>query len=510
MTAQPGGAGAPGAAPGEPAAGRTGEGPHRPDPGTRWHRVHPVTPALRAWKVLAVLFVVAVQQLGDNLELGRELVQGRRLLLLALGFLVVTLVGFVYSLIAWRMTRYAVDAESVHLHTGVLFRQQRRARLDRLQAVDVRQPLLARLFGLAELKLEVAGGSGSGVTLAFLRESEAQQLRDELLARAAGLELPAPSADGEAVVAPRAPERHLFSVEMPVLLGSIVRSGAPYLLVVGVAILVVVMIMTRSLASALALIPMVFGVGSVVWQRFVREANFQAATSADGIRLRHGLLEVRAQTIPPDRVQAVRLEQPLLWRGKDWWRVQVNVAGYGIEDQATASVLLPVGSRDDALLALWLVLPDLGVDDPRALLDQALSGSGPEGGFTVSPRRARWLSPLSWRRNGFVVTDQALLLRSRRLGRRLDVVPHARTQSLGVEQGPLARRLRLAAFVVHSTPGPVSPRLANLDSAQAGALLLEQADRARTARAQARPEQWMRRPTDQLSPPDPQPPGQER
>src|SRR5690606_9857906 len=80
-------------------------------------------------------------------------------------------------------------------------------------------------------------------------------------------------------------------------------------------------------------------------------------------------------------------------------------------------------------------------------------------------------------------TGDALLLRSRRLGRRLDVVPHARTQSLGLTQGPLARAFGLATFVVHSTPGPVTPLLENLDALDARELLVAQAQRARLARA---------------------------
>ena len=57
------------------------------------------------------------------------------------------------------------------------------------QAVDVVQPILARLLGLSELKLEVAGGPGSAVSLAFLKEEEADALRAELLARAATAEV---------------------------------------------------------------------------------------------------------------------------------------------------------------------------------------------------------------------------------------------------------------------------------------------------------------------------------
>jgi putative membrane protein len=67
---------------------------------------------------------------------------------------------------------------------------------------------------------------------------------------------------------------------------------------------------------------------------------------------------------------------------------------------------------------------------------------------------------------------------------------------VGLEQGPLQRRLAVASFVVHSTPGPVSPRVPHLASAVAGRLMDEQATRARTARAAAGPELWLRAAAD--------------
>jgi len=146
---------------------------------------------------------------------------------------------------------------------------------------------------------------------------------------------------------------------------------------------------------------------------------------------------------------------------------------------------------------LSLVLPDLGVEDARALLEEGLSGDSSVGGrFTGAPRQARFLDPVAWRRNGFSVTGRALLLRRGRLTRSLDVVPHERTQSVGVVQGPWQRRLGLATFAVHSTPGPVSPVAPHLDAGDAARLLDEQAQRARTARASAGPERWMEQPRD--------------
>jgi putative membrane protein len=243
-------------------------------------------------------------------------------------------------------------------------------------------------------------------------------------------------------------------------------------------------------------VPVVVGLGSMIWARFTGGFGFRAATSPDGLRLRHGLLEQRAQTVPPGRVQAVRVSQPLLWRRADWWQVRVNIAGYGggNRELEAETTLLPVGSRDEAVAVLALVLPDLDEIDglhPRAVVEAGLSGRGDGAGFVGSPRSARWLDPLSWRRNAFRVTGQALLLRSGRLRRQLDIVPHARTQSIGLRQGPLERRLGLASFALHSTPGPIAPMMRHLASGVAAALLAEQAVRARQARASAGPERWM-------------------
>ena len=110
------------------------------------------------------------------------------------------------NVVGWSFTRYSVDDVAVHLHSGVLSRTQRQARLDRLQAVDVVQPLIGRLVGLAELRIEVAGGSDSQVRLRYLKEAEAHRLRNALLAAAAGVEY----AQGED--APEAPEREVLAV----------------------------------------------------------------------------------------------------------------------------------------------------------------------------------------------------------------------------------------------------------------------------------------------------------
>ncbi|PFG35252.1 PH domain-containing protein [Sanguibacter antarcticus] len=467
--------------------GKAGE-PDGPADGLAWRRLHPVTPLVRGWAVIAVVLFILAQRSVEALPSGGSVLPTDNVWIIVAGIAVIGLVGGVYAWLSWRVTRYAYDADAVHVHSGILFRKQRKVRLDRLQAIDVVKPLLARFFGLAELKLEVAGGPGSNVKLGFLRDAEASALRNALLARAAGVE---EDPDGTAAV--EAPERPVLDVQPGRLIGSLLLSGATIVLVLILVGSSVAAIASRSGAPFVAVFSALLGLGPFVATRFTGEFGFTGAISPDGIRLRRGLLETRSQTIPPGRVQAIRLRQSLLWRMCGWWRVDVNVAGYGIETDGnqTNTVLLPVGTRDDALRALWLVLPDLGVEDPVGLLDAALVGSGPAAGFTSSPRSARWVDPLAWRRNGFFVMGRGLLVRRGRLVRTVEVVPHERTQSLALVQGPLQRRFGVASFVVHSTAGPVSPRVPHLSGPDAASLLRDQAERARYARQHAGPERWM-------------------
>lgn len=466
-----------------------------------WNRMHPVTPLVRGWAVIVVLLFLVGQQVAQS---GSEVVDAATSvnpLYIVAVFLGVVLLVAGYSALVWLMMRYAIGTESVHLRQGILMRQTRQARLDRLQAVDVVQPLLARLFGLAELRLEVAGGAGSGVRIGFLKVNEANALRNELLARAAGVDV----VEGAAPQA--APEREILHVSGGMLIMSLLRSGLVLVLFLIVAALTVLAIVARSPGPLFAYIPVLFTLGAILWQRSVAQFNFTGAVSPDGIRLRRGLLETRAQTIPPGRVQAIRLQQPLLWRSKDWWRVDVTVAGYAASGQGqeiSSSVLLPVGERSMALDAVWLVFPDLGVHDPVAVLDEALVGSGPSELFTTSPRSAFWVDPLSWRRNGFTVTGRGLLIRSGRLTRSLTLVPHERTQSLGLQQGPLQRALGVTTFALHATPGPVAPVVRHLQDDDAARLLQEQDTRARIARESEGPELWMQK--VQTSVPVPAPP----
>lgn len=144
-------------------------------------RLHPITPLRRAWAPVAVVIGWAVH---DPDQTQRQLTRlTTTTLLIALAVIVPA--AALYGFLTWWFTHFAVTDTELRIRTGLLFRRTAHIRLERIQAIDVTQPLLARVAGVAKLRLDVVGTDKKD-ELAFLGEREARALRAELLARAAG------------------------------------------------------------------------------------------------------------------------------------------------------------------------------------------------------------------------------------------------------------------------------------------------------------------------------------
>ena len=537
-----------------------------------WHRVSLVTPVLEGWKIVTgVLAFVTVQNLDDLVRAYRFISEhgfslGGQIGYYLLGLVALIALWVVLGLLSWWRRAYAVDADGVYLRSGILSRKLRTARLPRIQSVDVVHPLLGRIFGLGQLTVEVAGGRNSRVVIGFLTTSELQTLRDRILDLAAGqIDLPgAASEDGavhasgtghdtggiedlastahpegltpeeatgsEAASAP-APrtsqlrashfqEHPLYSVDSATLLGSLLRHPMTYTLllaIVGTLVVGILIIVTDSMTGSEALtiissyITMVIALATMVWNQFNSAWNFHAAATPSGIRMSYGLTAETSRTLPPGRVHGVGLTGPILWRRKDWWKVDVTVAGR--EDRSQdgqnrqfGNLLLPVGVRDTALRALWLVVPDLGVPDPDRLLAQAVTGRDDDGvgdpqapagsaerGFVRISRRGRIFRPLTWRRAAVILTDTCVIIRHGRWRRRVAVFPYERIQSLRVRQGPLARRRSLASLRLDMVAQEVPASITNLDAADAKALAARISQRALQRAHAEQLDRWLAR-----------------
>lgn len=469
-----------------------------------WTKFHPLTPILRGgvMAVAAVGYVVS-QQVDRIFGSDGADPTGGHWLLAAAGLAVVLVLGVVAAWISWQAASFRLSPTNVELRSGVVRKQHRQVRYDRIQAVDITRPLLARIFGLSAVKIEAAGGSDSSVTLSFLADGLAQHVRETIIGRthdsrsshpasAPAVSARSTSPDGALVSSPVESEE--FHVEAaparPIPEALIARipaarvwaataMSANAVFVILAVPAVIVAFITGNLAWLTFLGPLFLGAGGSLLGRLTGWMNFEVHGSPDVIRVRHGLTEVRARTVPIQRIQAVEVSQPLLWRPLAWWRIRVNVAGVEQEENTDTDALIPVGSQEEVVRILTVLGPTWPLPDVLAAMTAEETGPGMVG----LPRSARWLDPLSWRRRGYAVTDTAVVIRTGRFTRAAVVVPHARIQSSQVQQGPIERRLDLASVAFHSTLGPVLPSVDHLSTEQARTLLNEQIQRSSRARA---------------------------
>jgi putative membrane protein len=439
---------------------------------------HPLTPLVRAWVlVLAAAWTVGREMLNNG--------EGFRLppltwVTAAGAILLVTLIGFGY--LDWRATSFIVDHDELRIETGVFTKTSQRIRFDRIQSVDITEPFAARLLGLAEISIDV--GAEGGHKLRYLSRTRAAAVRDYLLARAHGVR-PAElgthvrtgvmddRGDADEVLVTVPPQRLLLGA---LLSHELLLFTVPVL--VGMTLL---MTLDERGASAVAenpwlliglLLPALGGLWSYVVRRVIGQWNYAFLRSGHGLKITRGLTSLTSQSVPRHRIQSLRIAQPLWWRRLGLYRVDMAVLGnHGLahdEDQSgTTSLLLPIGTRAEVELVLTTIWPGLRLDaiDVRP-----------------SPERARWLQPISHRWVGWGFDGSVLLTRSGWLTRVQMVVPHARVQSLAVQQGPLGRRLGLATVAVHTTQILATSAARNIGDEVARSLLLDETSRARTAR----------------------------
>lgn len=420
-----------------------------------WARLHPLSPIVRAGRGLTGLVValaIGFRGGGGN---------GHRPPYVDIGIVAaVAVAGFV----SWLVTRWRIQGSELQVDTGLFRRQQVRVPLTRLQGVDVVRPLLARMLGLAEVRLVLAGHDTGRARLAYLGDRRAQQVRGQLLALAHGLALDTPEPGERPILA--VPNRRI--VVMHILAGRFTVG-----IVLLVAVTVAVIERAIPVATIGSLLPVFAATLLVSARQTSAEWEFQVAEAPDGLRLRSGLLQTRAETIPYGRVQAVRWVEPLWWRPFGWVRLEVDVARRRNSDRADRSAgvntraLLPAGSREEA----------------RWLLSRVFPGAVAELSPTLgTPGRARWRAPLAHRFLRCHHDATYIACCTGRFRPDVVIVPLDKLQSLRFAEGPVSRRLGLASLSAHTAGQRFTAHARFRDVVEARQLLAALPDLARAAR----------------------------
>jgi membrane protein YdbS with pleckstrin-like domain len=150
--------------------------------GLVWHKLSLLTPIVLGGRVIVILVLLSAEHAATGVGNGVTIYVELAVLAIFL------FVGFV----KWWVTKWVLDGTTLRIETGLFKRDARQLPLARIQAVDTVRPFLARILGLAELRVRLAGGGKAGGRLAYLSEPVALDLRARLLAGHHGLDLATP------------------------------------------------------------------------------------------------------------------------------------------------------------------------------------------------------------------------------------------------------------------------------------------------------------------------------
>jgi len=449
-----------------------------------WHRLHPLTPVVLAGtRLISLVVVLAAWSLANQGQDKNQLVIDLVVLGLALS----------YGFVSWLVTRWQVADGVLRIETGLIRRDSRRFPLTQIQAIDVVQTGIARVLGLAELQLRVAGSdSKRGGRLACLKLADAERLRRELLTisasagRAAAPEMAVPQPRPESQVQGIQPAasvpvpqgeagvaRTLFRVRSDRLAAAIILSRAGAFALIVIAVVSTIVAVTGRTGAVASILPAAIGIVLAVWRQFNSEFGTTVTATPDGLGLRSGLVQTTAETIRPGRVQGVRLVEPMIWRAFGWCRLEVDVAGpkerrENRSEGQRLRALIPVGSRPEAM----------------AMLDELLRSR--PAADRPPPAQVRLKAPLQYHYLRWGADDSYVVAARGRVRRTTTWVPLEKVQSFRWVQGPVQRRLGLASVKLDVAGRRVKADIEDRAEAEATDLLVRLPELARAARAGGR------------------------
>ncbi len=313
--------------------------------------------------------------------------------------------GTAYGLAWYLRFTYELTDETLDITSGVIARRDREIPYRRVQTVDVTRTILARVFGLAAVHIETAGGGSTEASLEFVSATRAEELRDvirtrreqsrgatrssadgersesgtatEQTAHRRGEEIGAPpridaATDDQPTVLFRLSLRELLLYSLltfrsgavaivlfalPVVQGYVPQDVFSLIEALGGATTVAAMTPGRALVTAGIALPLVLGSAYVVSAAYgaVTYYGFTLAQRGDDLVYECGLVQRYSGSIPLSKVQSLTLTENVPMRRFGYAGLTIETAGYAGGDASGLTVgsgppsAIPAAQRETAL-----------------------------------------------------------------------------------------------------------------------------------------------------------------
>lgn len=438
-----------------PASPAGSDGPHR------LHYAAAVAHGVRALRDAALPLLIAIFAGGSGGGM------------FPLGIAFVGIVGtFALGIARWQTTSYTITPGALHYRSGLISPDDVVVPIDRIQAVDTIAGPIQRLFGVTGLHVQTPGGGDDGdVVLSALSAADAAHLRAAL-----------GHADAGERVEDRHPYRRLrprallltaltapqLTVVLPVVGaifgvlqdGNLAGSGEAEVKNINslgeAATIIIILLLAAWLISFLGAI--------------VAFAGFEVERSDGRLRLRRGLLQRRAVSVPVGRIDGVQIVESPLRRPFGLVTLRLEVTSLGGRETA-ARTLYPLLPRRDVPDLLATLLPEMAgsltiADRPpararrryvtwpltaalvaSAIIIILLPAAWPAAPVLVLVAIASGIDAYNIAGLRLVETEPRIILRARRRGSLVTLIARRRRlQELELTRSPLQRRAGLASI----------------------------------------------------------------
>jgi putative membrane protein len=466
-------------------------------------RLHPATIALRFIKEAPQTLVVLPAVLAFSSKTG---LSGALYGAAALGIALLAVKWLV-----WRRFRYGVGAAEIVIESGVLHRNRRSIPFDRVQDVDIERTFLARLFGLAKVRIETgAGGKDEGL-LDSVSLAEANRLREAVRAGRAGAVPSESEADGPA-------QQILFAMEPPrlILFGlfnfSLVYIAGLFAILqtfdrflpfdiydparwVGLVDEYLPARWTFAAIAAVLFVAAALGAIAGVLRTVARDYGFRLSLEGDRLRREQGLLTRKEAVISRRRVQLAQVSGGPVRGLFGWSGLSFQTLGAGT-DRGGHQSAAPFATRSE-IEAVLAQVPPLRLPPPPEMEQVSRRHIVRKLAGTLVPAVAGiaaltyWLplapallallpllgvaAALERRFHRYALAGDLLFVSRGVWRRRLWLVPLGNVQSLSLSRGPIQRRLGLATLAIDTAGASLfnAPRIVDLRGEAAEALAAE-------------------------------------
>ncbi len=310
---------------------------------------------------------------------------GARVLLFAVGAAVLYLGFIVYRILYYRTSGYELTENEIKCNRGVLFRKRSVLDYKKVHAINKRQTLLHRIFGIAVLTID--SGSTNTSHQAEITIIEKNEVADALLSKLNMLK--EGGARNEESARPKdelllSDEDSLYSFTSgKKMLYALINIASTAFFTALFAVLTIIVLGICKLmlrgeflgtwgqyflfaflitVGAMLLFSTFSFIGCLVYS-FVGYYKFRITKRGNDVQISYGLLEKHTNTFSYDRIKAVKITQSLVQRMLGFASIRLEVIGYTVDSgdddkNAGLGVLVPFCKYDEIGEILGRVLPD--------------------------------------------------------------------------------------------------------------------------------------------------------